>query len=434
MKRSFALFFLGAVICPIAPGSERRLKSIGVDEQTGTHFSIIDKSGGMPGTDPCTGGYGNLEVFGEVPPTVSLEDGGGARLLGERAKAAALKACPRFAIPGGLGLSLWLIKGTYNATAPYTDPTYRDYSEKLVRAPWEVYLHWKQFYPREPMKQEYFNAAAARAALAKEVVRPISEDDFLFLLGTDTKTGTKFWVYSKLRAQKCWSWSGGQMDIVGEVPGSISLLDESATHSLFAAGAQMLLDKCGDKPNLAKIFLAPTDAKLSTSSSHIEPVRAEGQVWRSQWPMVTNIANYVVQAEQQKIQKARAEKEQMEVRGRYDRFVKTNGVKQWPTIQELMTNPFVYEGTTVAIEATFEEMATATQGVFACRVGGTDHFLVVSGIAKATFTKRAPVVLAGRVLGKTEVKGGFGSLAVPHLNFAAVHFCADWGCRDIIPK
>src|SRR5664280_1895022 len=59
-------FFLSAMICTITQGSDTRLKAIAVDDQTGTRLSIIDESRGPAGTDPCTGGYGNLEVIGEV--------------------------------------------------------------------------------------------------------------------------------------------------------------------------------------------------------------------------------------------------------------------------------------------------------------------------------------------------------------------------------
>jgi hypothetical protein len=66
--------------------------------------------------------------------------------------------------------------------------------------------------------------------------------------------------------------------------------------------------------------------------------------------------------------------------------------------------------------------------------GGSSHFIVVSDIPKGMFTKSTQVVLAGSVLGKTELKMGFGSLSVPHLKFVGAYLCKDWGCADIIPK
>ncbi|MDP2755165.1 MAG: hypothetical protein Q8P40_12360 [Nitrospirota bacterium] len=129
--------------------------------------------------------------------------------------------------------------------------------------------------------------------------------------------------------------------------------------------------------------------------------------------------------------KAREEKEKMEARKRFDEFVKKNGVKEWPSVDSLSANPFVYEGKTVAIVVEFAEMLTPTQGLF---LKGSQPF-VVSNIPKGLFTSEKKVVLAGRGLGKTEVKLPlFGEVSVPHLKFVGVHFCKDWGCNEITVK
>jgi hypothetical protein len=123
--------------------------------------------------------------------------------------------------------------------------------------------------------------------------------------------------------------------------------------------------------------------------------------------------------------RAEEERKKQEIRKRYNEFVKKNGVQAWPSGNELSANPFVYEGKTVAIRAEFKEMLTPTQGIF-------DGF-VVSNIPKGLFTSSGThVVLAGRVIGKTEVKMGL-EMTVPHLKFVGVHFCKDYDCRDILP-
>lgn len=123
--------------------------------------------------------------------------------------------------------------------------------------------------------------------------------------------------------------------------------------------------------------------------------------------------------------RAEEERKKQEIRKRYNEFVKKNGVQAWPSGNELSANPFVYEGKTVAIKAEFKEMLTPTQGIF-------DGF-VVSNIPKGLFTARGTdVVLAGRVIGKTEVKMGL-EMSVPHLKFVGVHFCKNYDCSDILP-
>lgn len=130
--------------------------------------------------------------------------------------------------------------------------------------------------------------------------------------------------------------------------------------------------------------------------------------------------------------KAKEERERAEAIKRRDEFVKKNGVKEWPDISELSANPFVYEGQTIAIKAHFETMQTATQGIF-----GVDNApVIVSDIPKGLFKEGGLiVVLAGRVLGKTELQVPlFGLIQVPYLKFVGVHFCQEYNCKDIIPE
>lgn len=89
--------FLGQVNM-LAEASESRLKFISSDEETGTRFNVIEKIGGMPGSDPCRygGSFMGLDVIGIVPSDVALSDDSIAKSLIEKAKNAALEACPSF--------------------------------------------------------------------------------------------------------------------------------------------------------------------------------------------------------------------------------------------------------------------------------------------------------------------------------------------------
>jgi len=117
---------------------------------------------------------------------------------------------------------------------------------------------------------------------------------------------------------------------------------------------------------------------------------------------------------------------------KFDKFVKENGVRKRPLKDALFANPFVYEGETIAIASFFYTMLSPTQAVF--RMGGDP--VIVSKIPKGLFrSENVKVILAARVLGKTEFKMPLlGPMLVPHLKFVDVYFCSDWICSDIITK
>jgi hypothetical protein len=134
--------------------------------------------------------------------------------------------------------------------------------------------------------------------------------------------------------------------------------------------------------------------------------------------------------------KREIEKKKEDAKKRLNEFVSKNGVKAYPSIDELYANPFVYEGKTIAIVAFFEAMESATSGIFMVSTGqwSNPKPFFVSGIPKGIFRVSGKVIfLAGKVLGKTETPLPLFGLQVPHLKFVDVHFCKDNKCSDIIP-
>jgi len=109
-------------------------------------------------------------------------------------------------------------------------------------------------------------------------------------------------------------------------------------------------------------------------------------------------------------------------------FLKANGVAHFVTIQQLAANPFVYQNQVVAIYGEFQQMNSATQGLFSSK----DKPFVFSAIPTARFTQqRSMVVLAGRVLGNIEIKlPVLGSTLVPHLSFVGSAFCQQPECSE----
>jgi len=107
----------------------------------------------------------------------------------------------------------------------------------------------------------------------------------------------------------------------------------------------------------------------------------------------------------------------------YKEFGTKYKVEAWPKGDALWVNPFVYQGKTVAIVAHFEEMSSATEGLF--QIGGR-NIVFVSDIPNGVFTSERWVVLAGTVLGKREVQLPLlGKVAVPHLKYINNLHCLD---------
>lgn len=120
---------------------------------------------------------------------------------------------------------------------------------------------------------------------------------------------------------------------------------------------------------------------------------------------------------------------QRKTRSTYNSFTQENDVDDWPSMDSLTVNPFIYQGKNIALVSRFSTMMTATQGIFK----SDGEVFVVSKIPKGLFKEKSKVVIVGRVLGKTEIKMGL-SLLVPHLNYVGVHFCLEERkCSDLIP-
>lgn len=106
-------------------------------------------------------------------------------------------------------------------------------------------------------------------------------------------------------------------------------------------------------------------------------------------------------------------------------FTTKNGLYEIVSSRKLASNPFVYEGKTVGVMTTFQNMITADRALF-------DN-VVMSGVPRTLFTRRVYVFIAGKVLGNTSVKNELGGeVLVPHLRFVDVHFCTQKRCTDIL--
>lgn len=101
-----------------------------------------------------------------------------------------------------------------------------------------------------------------------------------------------------------------------------------------------------------------------------------------------------------------------------DKYGATGGWVNW---QQLSSNPFSYEGKTLVFNAEFERMVTSTSGIFSN--------VVFSRVPKNVFTHPGKVMLAGKVLGTTNIKNQFGGeVSVPHIRYLGHINCRDSDC------
>jgi hypothetical protein len=95
----------------------------------------------------------------------------------------------------------------------------------------------------------------------------------------------------------------------------------------------------------------------------------------------------------------------------------------------LLANPFQFEGRNVSVYAVFDTMISRNQAIF--RVGGS--YIAVSNFPSTQFSSSAVTLLAGRVLGRTNLQFPIlGVTSVPHLSFIGVHVCPDTACSDVL--
>ena len=102
----------------------------------------------------------------------------------------------------------------------------------------------------------------------------------------------------------------------------------------------------------------------------------------------------------------------------------------------LYANPFAYEGNKLLLVVGFEQMQSASTGLFHLPNEG---ILVVNDIPKGAFTEKGKVLLAAKVLGNVKFDGAVGGLVqvngmVPNLKFLGALICRDNRCAQTDEK
>lgn len=240
--------------------------------------------------------------------------------------------------------------------------------------------------------------------------------------------------------------------VYGVTAKDVDLADEATAGRLVGMAVAFAQEKC-PRPypfGHLQVYILPGDpATFAAAPPPTEPTQLTGGigaysgktaqdeqslnwVWfhnRSKEKRDADIA-VAAAAKQRETERAQQNEEQADIQTRSAAFVAAHGVKHFVTVKQLAANPFVYQGQVVAVYAVFEQMNSATEGLFSA--SEFSDALLVSAIPPGRFTQaRSMVMLAGRVVGKQEIKlPVLGPTLVPHLSFVGSAFCQKQNCAD----
>lgn len=119
-----------------------------------------------------------------------------------------------------------------------------------------------------------------------------------------------------------------------------------------------------------------------------------------------------------------------ERKAKFNTFARSAGVTSGAGPDKLNTNPFPFEGKVIATMVRFETMLSRDVALFS----DGSQFVAVSKVPVDQFTRQGWFFIAGRVMGKTEVKLPLiGATQVPQLQFTSALECQEPRCKDLLP-
>jgi len=126
---------------------------------------------------------------------------------------------------------------------------------------------------------------------------------------------------------------------------------------------------------------------------------------------------------------ARLESERSDVNTRedasrniYSSFISKNKISDFPSYDQLITNPFIFKEKIIGVEASFVEMISEEDGLFRFNKGGD---FILSKVPTNMFSRRTNILLAARVVGKTPSQ-------TLNLSFIDAYLCEQENCDDAL--
>jgi hypothetical protein len=279
-------------------------------------------------------------------------------------------------------------------------------------------------------------------------IREIDKTYALYKIKEDTKYGVSFSIFNQLTLglrqvrldleEVCnckHGYRGGSVTVIGEYFKNVDQTDENLIKELILRAANFAFEACPDLKKYGKdINFYFYDDKLNPGKQYNSPISSyinHENYEKIQW--IKNVYYEKLRAkklEQERI-KNQEEKNKMilEEQNAFKKFSEKNDIVAWPDNESIDANPFVYEGKNIGLRLYFEEMSTATQGIFSDKKSAT---FVISDIPKGLYTKGSSrTVVAVKVIGKTQTNIPIvGNRSVPLVKFVDI-YCKDPECNQI---
>lgn len=120
----------------------------------------------------------------------------------------------------------------------------------------------------------------------------------------------------------------------------------------------------------------------------------------------------------------------------YNEFVKKTDMQARPGANELVANPFIYQGKNVGVLGQFGMMLTKDRAIIYVQIPNAlmRPGILISSVPLDTFRAEGEtVMLVGQVLGKEDMDAPvLGRVPITHLKYIDAYHCRERGCADLL--
>lgn len=221
-------------------------------------------------------------------------------------------------------------------------------------------------------------------------------------------------------------------EVRGDVIGSVDLANEAIVSDILQKGAEFAMRTC-PQPTHGFTSIAVYLYQNNQPIVHARNYEKNQLAWREY--SNKSIAERQNREQQQLVQQertsdiARLKSERNDVnakaaasRNTYSKFISKNKITEFPSYEQLITNPFIFKAKIIGGEASFVEMISEEDGLFRFNNGGD---FILSKIPTNMFSRKTNILLAARVVGKTPSQ-------TLNLSFIDAYLCEQENCDDVL--
>ncbi|MEI6706580.1 MAG: hypothetical protein WCK96_05525 [Methylococcales bacterium] len=221
-------------------------------------------------------------------------------------------------------------------------------------------------------------------------------------------------------------------EVRGDVNGSVDLANEAIVSDILQKGAEFAMQTC-PQPTHGFTSIAVYLYQNNQSIVHARNYEENQLTWREYSNQsIANRQNrertqLVEQEKNANIAKLESEKNninarEVESKNIYSNFTTKNNISDFPSYEQLMTNPFIFKEKVIGVEALFDEMISEEDGLFHFNNGGS---FILSKVPTNMFSRKTNILLAATVIGKTQNQ-------TLRLSFIDAYLCKQENCDDIL--